>query len=138
MRHGIWVFLNVPSTGKLKNTILKNRLLMLTPVLAILLSGQSGCGIYSMTGAATAAKTITVEAFFNNTDLAPANIAQDFTNRVKDYYQQNSSLRFIQENGELQIEGTVSDYRHSPIAPQGAIPGDTAATATNNIAISRH
>jgi ABC-type amino acid transport substrate-binding protein len=110
---------------------------MLTVVLAVLLGGQSGCGIYSMTGAATAAKTITVDAFFNNTDLAPANIAQDFTNRVKDYYQQNSSLRVTQENGELQLEGTISDYRLSPIAPQGALPGATASTATNIAALTR-
>jgi Lipopolysaccharide-assembly len=106
-------------------------------VLSVVLCTLSGCGIYSMSGAATAAKTITVEPFFNNTDLAPANLAQDLTNRVKDYYQQNSSLRVIQENGELQIEGTVTDYRLSPIAPVGSAPGATAATATNIAAQTR-
>jgi hypothetical protein len=110
---------------------------VLTIVLAILLCSQSGCGIYSMTGAATAAKTITVEAFFNNTDLAPANLAQDFTNKVKDYFQQNSSLSVIQENGELQLEGTITDYRLSPIAPVGSAPGSTPATATNIAALTR-
>jgi len=116
---------------------LKNSFRAVTAGLAVLLCSQSGCGIYSMTGAATAAKTITVDSFFNNTDLAPANIAQDFTNRIKDYYQQNSSLRVTQENGELQLEGTVSEYRLSPIAPQGSVPGATAATATNIAALTR-
>ena len=137
MRHGIWAFRNGPFTGKLKNTILKNSFRAVTTGLVVLLCSQSGCGIYSMTGAATAAKTITVDSFFNNTDLAPANIAQDFTNRIKDYYQQNSSLRVTQENGELQLEGTVSEYRLSPIAPQGSVPGATAATATNIAALTR-
>src|SRR5260221_12616992 len=107
MRHGIWVFPNVPSTGKLKNTILKSRLRTLAVGLAILLSGQSGCGIYSMTGAATAAKTITVDAFFNNTDLAPANIALDFTNRVKDYLYKITSIESIREDGELHYKDII-------------------------------
>jgi hypothetical protein len=89
----------------------------------------SGCGIYSFSGASTAAKNISIEPFFNNTDLAPANIAQTFTNRLKDYYQRNSSLKVVPENGELQVNGVVTEYRINPIAPvagQGA-PG------TNNI-----
>lgn len=75
------------------------------------------CGVYSFSGAATTAKTITIEQFFNNTDLAPANIGQSFTNKLKDYYQQNSNLKVIQENGALHMEGTISDYRINPIAP---------------------
>lgn len=75
------------------------------------------CGVYSFSGASTAAKTIMVETFFNNTDLGPANIGQTFTNKLKDYYQRNSSLRVVQEDAELQIDGMVSEYRINPIAP---------------------
>lgn len=82
-----------------------------------MLFAVSGCSKYSFSGAATTAKTIAIEQFFNNTDLAPANLGQTFTNRLKDYYQQNSSLRVIVENGELHIEGTIYDYRINPIAP---------------------
>ena len=77
----------------------------------------SGCGIYSFSGASTAAKTITVEQFFNNTDLGPANVGQNFTNKLKDYYQRNSSLKVVPENGELQVDGAISEYRINPIAP---------------------
>jgi hypothetical protein len=86
-------------------------------VLLALLTSLQGCSVYSFSGAATTAKTIAIDPFFNNTDLAPANIGQTFTNRVKDYYQQNSSLRVIPENGELHIEGIISEYRINPIAP---------------------
>jgi len=78
------------------------------------------CSKYSFSGAATTAKTITIENFFNNTDLAPANLGMTFTNKLKDYYQQNSSLRVVTEVGELHIEGTISEYRINPVAPVSA------------------
>lgn len=84
-------------------------------VLAI--PSTQSCISYSFTGAATTAKTIQVDDFFNNTDLGPANLGQTFTNRLKQYFQQNSSLRVVVENGELQIEGTITQYLLTPIAP---------------------
>lgn len=92
---------------------MKNKVIL---VALALLSLSQGCSIYSFSGAATSAKTISIEPFFNNTDLAPANIGATFTNKLKDYYQQNSSLR-VTESGELHIEGIVSEYRINAMAP---------------------
>lgn len=92
-----------------------------------------GCGVYSMSGAATTAKSIAIELFFNNTDLAPGNIGQTFTNRLKDYYQQNSSLKVVAENGELHMEGIISEYRINPVAP--VVSSDP--NAPNTAALSR-
>lgn len=72
---------------------------------------------YSFTGVSTTASTIQIEPFFNNTDLGPANLGPNFTNKLKDYYQQNSSLRVVGDGGELQIEGVITDYRLTPVAP---------------------
>lgn len=118
MQLGIWVFPSERYTGKSNNTNLKNKLSALGgwATIVVLLS-VSGCGIYSFSGASTAAKNITVEQFFNNTDLAPANVAQTFTNKLKDYYQRNSSLKVVPENGELQVDGAITEYRINPIAP---------------------
>ncbi len=77
----------------------------------------AGCGVYSFTGASTAASTIEVADFYNNSDLAPANLSQTFTNRLRDFYQQNSNLEIVSENAELHIEGTIANYQISPIAP---------------------
>ena len=96
----------------------------------------SGCGIYSFSGASTAAKTITVEQFFNNTDLAPANVSQNFTNKLKDYYQRNSSLKVVPENGELQVDGTISEYRINPIAPVSSGNQTIDAAALTRLTIS--
>ena len=97
-------------------------------VLFLLLAVSNGCGVYSFSGAATTAKTISIDPFFNNTDLAPANIGATFTNKLKDYYQQNSSLR-VSESGELHIEGIVSEYRINAMAPVSTGNPNTPNTA---------
>jgi hypothetical protein len=84
-------------------------------VLIVVVATLQSC--YSLSGIATDAKSIQVDAFFNNTDLGPANLGPNFTNKLKDYFQRNTSLRVVPENGELQIEGTITDYRLSPVAP---------------------
>lgn len=97
---------------------MKSSFRILTSILVLIgITATQSCGVYSLSGASTTAETITVEEFLNNTDLAPANIAQNFTNRLKDYYQQNSSLRVVPEEGQLQIEGVITDYRLNPLAP---------------------
>lgn len=77
----------------------------------------TSCGVYSFQGTTTTAKNISIEEFYNNTDLGPANLGQTFTNRLKDYFIQNTNLSVVQTNGELQLEGIITDYRVTPIAP---------------------
>lgn len=86
-------------------------------LILIIFVTNNSCGIYSFTGASTAAETIQVAEFFNNTDLAPANLAQNFTNELKDYYQRNSSLSVVQDGAELRIEGAIVEYALRPMAP---------------------
>ncbi|HZX75092.1 MAG TPA: LptE family protein [Cyclobacteriaceae bacterium] len=94
-----------------------------------LLFTYTSCGVYSLSGASTLAKTISVAQFYNNTDLAPANLAQTFTNRLKDYYQRNSSLTVVTDGAELQIEGTIVEYKLAPMAPTSS-----GSTTTNDAA----
>ena len=103
-------------------------------LLLVLLVSVSGCGFkYSLSGAATTAKTIQVDLFYNNTDLGPANLGQNFTNKLKDYYQRNSSLKVVEENGELLIEGTLVQYAVAPLAPVAG----TSAAQTSQAALTR-
>lgn len=95
----------------MKNSL---HLIRFSVVLMILISLES---CYSFSGISTDATSIQIEPFFNNTDLGPANLGPSFTNTLKDYYQRNSSLRVVPENGELQIEGMITDYRLTPVAP---------------------
>lgn len=96
---------------------MRRRFLLMLAVWAPLLIS---CGVsvnYSMTGASTTAKTISITEFYNNADLGPANMSQVLTNDLKNYFVQNSSLSVVAEEGELQLEGEIMDLRITPISP---------------------
>lgn len=103
-----------------------------------LICGACGMSVnYSMSGQTTSAQTITITEFYNNTDLGQANIGQTFTNQLKNYILQNSSVSVVAENGELLLEGEISSYSLTPIAPvaaqntnQGDIASSTRLTIT--------
>ncbi len=95
---------------------MKNKIITCLSVVCLLFVSTS-CGVYSFQGTTTNAKNISIEEFYNNTDLGPANLGQTFTNKLKDYFIQNTNLSVVQSNGELQLEGIITDYRITPIAP---------------------
>lgn len=101
----------------------------LSMIFIMVVLGISGCISYSFTGASTSASTMQVDPFFNNTDLGPANLGPNFTNRLKDYYQRNSSLKIVEEGGELQIEGVITEYRITPVAPVSSGTDSQLSTA---------
>ncbi len=106
-------------------------------LLFLVLAVNYRCSVYSFSGAATTAKTIDIDPFFNNTDLAPANIGATFTNKLKDYYQQNSSLRVTESGGELHVDGIVSDYRINAMAPVSTgNPNDPNTAALSRLTIA--
>jgi len=76
-----------------------------------------GCGVYSFTGASISPniKTISIGTFYNNAALGPSNMSVLFTESIKDYYQQNTSLTLAEVNGDLQLEGYISDYTITPV-----------------------
>jgi hypothetical protein len=97
----------------------------------------SSCGVYSFTGSGTNAKTISIEEFFNNTDLGPANLGQTFSNSLKDYMIQNTNLSVVQENGELHLEGIITSYRVTQIAPTASgDPSRIDAAASSRLTIT--
>jgi hypothetical protein len=104
-------------------------------IFASLLFTFSSCGVgvqYSMTGTATEAQTISIADFYNNADLGPANMGQTLTNEIKNYFVRNSSLSVVREAGELALEGEITSFSLTPIAPVST--GDpnalTSASAT--------
>ena len=94
----------------------------------------ASCGVsanYSMTGSTTNAETISIVEFYNNADLGPANMGQTLSNDLKNYFIQNSNLRVIPEEGQLQLEGEITDFRLTPIAPVASGDGNELATASS-------
>jgi hypothetical protein len=88
--------------------------------LLVILVTNTGCGVYSFTGTTITAETISIQNFYNDATNGPADLAVTFTNQLRDYFQQNTSLAQVSNDGELQMEGSVIGYRLSPVAPSAA------------------
>lgn len=81
----------------------------------------SGCGVYSFTGASIPpeAKTVSVEYFPNKAQLVVATLSPEFTERLQDQFVNQTNLEMVERNGDLSLEGEITDYRTSPVAIQG-------------------
>jgi hypothetical protein len=94
----------------------------------------NSCGTsvqYSFTGTATPAKSISITEFYNNADLGPANMGQTFSNQLKNYFIQNSNIRVVAAEGELQLEGEIADLRLTPVAPVSSGDDNALTTASS-------
>ena len=87
---------------------------------------NTGCGVYSFTGASIppGAKTISIAYFTNNAPLVEPTLSQSITDALRDRFQQQTNLTLVNQNGDLQLEGVITDYSTRPIAIQG---NETAA-----------
>ena len=99
------------------NNMILNRIRLLVLLLPLLFSG---CSVkYSFTGTNInyeLVKTFSVENFFNDSGGGPANMEQRFTETLKEYYQRNTQLELVRNNGDLQFSGSIVRYSLSPQA----------------------
>ncbi|AEI50738.1 LPS assembly lipoprotein LptE [Runella slithyformis] len=79
----------------------------------------TSCGIYSFSGTSLSPdiKSVTVVNFTMATAGGPSNMALQFNEKMKEYYQRNTSLALLPSNGDLQLEGNISGYEVIPAAP---------------------
>jgi hypothetical protein len=91
----------------------------LVTLLFILLT--AGCGVYSFTGASIPpeAKTISVQYFPNKAQLVEATVSPVFTERLQDQFVNQTNLEMVDRNGDLALEGEITDYITTPVAIQG-------------------
>ncbi|KAA3649972.1 MAG: hypothetical protein DWP98_05925 [Bacteroidetes bacterium] len=93
---------------------------------ALFLFTISGCGSYSFTGASISpnVKTVSISFFSSYAPLAPPSAGQLFTEALKDIFLSQTNLALVKSDGDLQFEGSISDYQTNPVAIQG---NETAA-----------
>ncbi len=86
-------------------------------VLAVLVTA---CGVYSFTGASIppGAKTISVQYFPNKASLVEPTLSSIFTNALRDKFTSQTNLRMVEKNGDLALEGEITDYKTTPVAIQ--------------------
>lgn len=101
--------------------------------LVSMVTGLPGCGVYSFTGASIPpeAKSISIEYFVNNATLVEPTLSQMITDGLRDRFLSQTSLSLVNESGDLQITGIITDYSTRPTAIQG---NETAAL--NRLSIS--
>ena len=82
----------------------------------------SGCGYsfngYSFDGASidyNLTKTLSVVNYINDSGGGPPNMGQTFTEGLKDYFQRRTKLELVQNKGDLQFDGVITNY---PVRPQ--------------------
>jgi len=79
----------------------------------------SACGVYSFDGASIdydLTKTMSISLFPNETAGGVPNMGQEFTEGLKEYFQRRTKLELVQRQGDLQLEGAISDYNVRPQA----------------------
>lgn len=78
----------------------------------------TGCGIYSFTGASipAEARTVSIQHFPNNANLVNPLLSDAITNKLRDYFMNQTTLDEVPDNGDLAIEGEIVDYRTAPTA----------------------
>lgn len=99
----------------------------------------NGCGVYTFTGTTITAETIQIDNFYSEVTQGPPNIEQTFTNKLRDYFQQNTNLTLVDNNGELFFEGGLVSYRLTPVAPTASESndvGDQAALTRLTISVN--
>ncbi|MBF9253809.1 LptE family protein [Pontibacter sp. 172403-2] len=97
---------------------IKDRFILYTLSLALLLC--NGCGVYSFSGTNISpdVKTISIQTIENSSGEGPANLTQVVTDNFKNYFRRNSNLTVLQNDGDLQLEGQIVSFTLSPAAIQ--------------------
>lgn len=76
---------------------------------------------YSFTGASISpeVKSVSIGFFENKASLTPPNQSQLFTEALKDIFISQTNLSLVSANGDLELEGEITDYSIRPTAVQG-------------------
>jgi hypothetical protein len=76
-------------------------------------------------------KTISISDFPNNANLVYPPLAQNFNVALKNIFSTRTRLQAVQRNGDLQIEGEITDYKLTPLSIQSnALAAQTQLTLT--------
>ena len=104
----------------------------------VLLSIIQACKInYSFTGASIPldVKTVSVLTFPNYSALVQPQLSQSFTESLRDKFQAQTNLQLVSRGGDLNFEGSITNYNITPLAIQAGsdLAAQTRLTITVNV-----
>lgn len=93
----------------------------LSLILVLLIFFTTSCKVYNFTGSSIAPdiKNISIDNIINEVGQGPPRMAQDFTERLKDYFQSNTNLKVVKTNADFTLQGAIVGYTLTPLAPGG-------------------
>ena len=96
-------------------------------ILVLFLLLLTGCKIkYTLSGASVGdAKTVSVRFFRNIAPLVFPTLSIDFTESLRDKFINDTDLTLVQEDGDLNFEGEITQYTN---VPQAVTSAEQAAT----------
>ena len=77
------------------------------------------CSCYSFKGASLDQNLKTIQINNVRVEIAggPTNLSLEVNEKIKEYFQRNTSLKLSSQNPDLLLEGTITGYELSPQAP---------------------
>jgi len=102
----------------------------------LLLFAPAACRVsYSFTGASISAtvKTVSIPNINNNASLVVPTLSRTITDALRDYFVSQTNLVLVDRNGDLNLEGSITQYVVQPVAIQG---NETAAMNRLTITVS--
>ncbi len=87
----------------------------------VMILASSGCTVnYSFTGASIPPQleTVSVQYFDNRAPVIYPSLSQDLTDALKDRFQSRTRLRLVNDIGDADFEGEITQYRSQPLAVQ--------------------
>ncbi len=69
-------------------------------------------------------QTVTINYFPNNAEIVQPTLSQTFTETLRNRFASQTRLNVVDKNGDIIIEGTITNYNTQPVAIQG---NETAA-----------
>ncbi len=117
-----------------KSEIRNQKLYSLWTVLLLTITLCS-CKVYTFTGASVSPdlKSISIENFINRSQNGNTAITQDLTDKLKNRLVQETPLRLVNADGDLQFKGVLTGYVVSSQAPTG---GATPLGAINRLTMT--
>lgn len=79
-----------------------------------------GCISYSFTGTNVSPdiKSMSIQNFENNSGEGPSTLTNTVSEEFRNYFQRNSNLKLLQQNGDIQLEGQILSFNFSPASIQ--------------------
>ncbi len=106
--------------GRAAITRLVGLLCLLVPV------GQSCRVSYSFTGASISpeVRTVSIAYLPNHAGIVVPTLSRSFTDALRNYFTSQTNLVLVDRNGDLNLEGSITQYNIQPVAIRG---NETAA-----------